>query len=135
MRKERKKVLLRCLVGILSIIVLYEVVVILFCHGNVGIEISIPYGYNEKMSPDYSIYLDENLIFTRDKTIGKTSGCRKFFMLAPGRHQISIISSKKDIKETYVFSNLIFVQLIIECYDESPYIWIIKRHYPLRLSL
>lgn len=56
MRKERKKVFLRCLVGILSIIVLYEVVVILFCHGNVGIEISTPYGYNEKMSPDYSIY-------------------------------------------------------------------------------
>lgn len=135
MRKERKKVLVRCLVCLLSIIVLYELATILFCHGNVGIEISMPYGYNEIMSPDYSIYLDNNLIFTRDNTIGKTSGCRKFFFLGPGRHQVSIISSKKNIKKTYIFSNLLFVQLIIECYDESPYIWIIKRYYPLRLSL
>ena len=127
---------------LLSAIVIYEIAVIAFCRGNIGIEISMPYGYEALWSPDYSVYLDKEMIFTRDTTEGKTSGCRKFFMLAPGRHQITIISSKKNIYETYKFSNLLFVQLIIECYDVSPFedsdspnVWINKRPYPLRTKL
>ena len=118
--KKINRTIVFLLLSLLSAIVIYEISVIAFCHGNICIEISMPYGYEELWSPDYSVYLDKEKIFTRDTTKGKTSGCRKFFMLAPGHHQITIISSKKNIYETYKFSNLLFLQLIIECYDILP---------------
>ena len=141
MKKNKRKIVFFFLI-LLSVIVIYEIVVIAFCRGNIGIEISMPYGYEELWSPDYSVYLDKEMIFTRDTTEGKTSGCRKFFLLAPGRHKVTIVSLKNNISETYYFSNVFFVQLIIECYDVSPFedsnspnVWIIKRPYPLRTKL
>ena len=128
------KLILKVLIGVLAIIITYELLVVSLCKGNVGVDIFVPELYRKDLSADYSVYIDDSLLFRRKEIDGHPAEhYRNFFFMPIGYHVITIQSSKNEVMEKYTFYNyFLFVEIGMECYDDPPYVWIWKKHYPLR---
>lgn len=86
---------------------------------------------------DYTIVVDDSLLFHDTITDRGVTIFKDCFFLEPSKHHIIIKSDMLHIKNEFTFYNFLFIQINIECGNDGigkDYFWIWKRPYPCRRS-
>lgn len=89
-----------------------------------------------KDSVDYQIYIDDKVI-VNDTLFAETPYTlfRQSFWLLPGKHGITISSTRLKSSYTYSFYSFAFLTIFVESPSEKPYFYINRTLYPFQRTM